>query len=198
MRALLIGLALIAGLPSASSAQSRVRPAKGVFLVAKRSIDRGPFFHSVVLLLSHGEGGTLGLIVNRATEVPLSEALPDLGDEGGSHELYFGGPVGLEGLLFLFRSDDAPESAEGVMENVYFSGDRDILDEIMEVEKGPDELRLFLGHAGWAPRQLDNELLRGDWDVVRADAFTVFGKDPNTMWEELSKDGRVTARVSRE
>ena len=39
----------------------------------------------------------------------------------------------------------------------------------------------------WAPGQLDNELLRGDWDVVRADAFTVFRKKPETMWDELAK-----------
>jgi len=187
-------LALTLGAPSASQ---KVPPTKGVFLVAKPSISRGPFHKSVVLLLSHGEGGTLGVIVNRATGIPLSEALPEL-DAGAAaaHALHFGGPVALEGLIFLFRSDEPPEGVDGVMGNVYFSSNPEVLDALIEEERGPEELRLYLGHSGWAPRQLDNELLRGDWDVVRADAFTVFRKKPETMWDELAKSQRVIARSS--
>ena len=71
----------------------------------------------------------------------------------------------------------------------------------MDADKKPakkkDELHLFIGHSGWAPGQLDTELVRGSWDLVRADAFTVFGKDPETMWHELSKDSRVIAHSLR-
>ena len=52
------------------------------------------------------------------------------------------------------------------MENVYFSSNADVLDALVEEQRGSEELRLYLGHSGWAPGQLDNELLRGDWDVV--------------------------------
>ena len=187
-------LALILGAPSESQ---KVPPTKGVFLVAKPSISSGPFHKSVVLLLSHGEGGTLGVIVNRATGIKLSETLPDLDKSGAAtHALHFGGPVALEGLIFLFRSDEPPEGVDGVMGNVYFSSNPEVLDGLIEEERGPEELRLYLGHSGWAPRQLDNELRRGDWEVVRADAFTVFRKKPETMWDELAKSQRVIARSS--
>ena len=182
-----------------AQASEKVPPTKGVFLVAKPSINSGPFYKSVVLLLSHGDEGTLGLIVNRATGIPASEALPDLDAGTGAHALRFGGPVGLEGLIFLFRSDDPPEGVDDVMGNVYFSGDPEVLEKLIEQkreESGPEELQLYLGHSGWAPGQLDNELLRGDWDVVRADAFTVFRKKPETMWDELAKSQRVIARSS--
>ena len=186
-------LALVLGAPSASQ---KVPLAKGIFLVAKPSIASGPFYKSVVLLLSHGDEGTLGLIVNRATGIPLSEALPDLDASSATHALHFGGPVALEGLIFLFRSDEPPEGVDGVMGNVYFSGDPEVLEALVEQQRGPEELRLYLGHSGWAPGQLNNELRRGDWEVVRAGALTVFRKKTETMWDELAKSQRVIARSS--
>lgn len=192
MRRLVLTLAVVlAG--NAGIGQETIAPARGVFLVAKNTIEGGPFHQSVVLLLAHGEQGTVGLIVNRTTEIPLAEALPELG-EGSSHELYFGGPVELSGLMYLFRSDEAPDDADHVMDDVYYSGERELLEELMNADKKRNELHLFIGHSGWAPGQLDGELVRGSWDVVRADASTVFGKDPETMWHELSRDSRVIAR----
>jgi putative transcriptional regulator len=172
-----------------------VEPGPGVFLVAKPSIDGGPFWHSVVLVLEHGDGGTLGLIINRATEVPLAEAVPDLKDDNAkTHSLYFGGPVALDGLLFLFRSEDPPDEVAPVMGNVYFSGDRKILEKLVSGGEKQDRLKLYLGHAGWAPGQLQNEIARGDWILARADAFTVFQKEPDAIWQELSRgNGKVVA-----
>ena len=63
----------------------------------------------------------------------------------------------------MFRSDEPPKGVDGVMGNVYFSSNPEVLDALIEEERGPEELRLYLGHSGWAPGQLDNELLRGDW-----------------------------------
>lgn len=175
--------------------QKPVAPAAGTFLVAKSEIESGPFHQSVVLLMVHNDQGTLGLIVNRASDVPLAEALPEIGSDT-SHTLYFGGPVALTGLIYLIKSNEPPDNADHVVDDVYYSGDRDLLKELIEAETPSDELHLFLGHAGWAPGQLDAELVRGSWDVVPADGFTIFGKDPATIWHELSKDSRVIARFS--
>lgn len=184
---------LVAFLCVSASAEGPLAPEKGVFLVAKNDIESGPFHHAVVLLLAHGEEGTVGLIVNRETEIPLAKALPEL-EKPASHELYFGGPVDLSGLMYLFRASGPSEDADHVMGDVYYSGERKLLQELLDAETTREDLHLFIGHAGWAPGQLDGELVRGSWDVVRADAFTVFGKDPATMWHELSKDSRVIAR----
>lgn len=166
-------------------------PAPGVLLVARESIEGGPFWHSVVLLVAHGADGTLGIIVNRGSEVTLSEVLPDLGDEDGPR-IYFGGPVALDGLVFLFRAEEAPEEATHVLDDVYFEGRLETLKGLLE--KG-SAVKLFLGHAGWGPGQLAAELRRGSWDLVQADAFTLFGKDPETLWPELSGESRTLAGV---
>jgi putative transcriptional regulator len=184
-------------LAAGASAQEPLEPAKGVFLVARPMIEAGPFFQSVVLLLSHGEEGTLGVILNRATRVSLSEALPDLDLDAPSHTLYFGGPVALEGLLVLFRSVVPPENAQAVMEDVHFSGDPNVLEKLVKEDLQSDELRIFIGHSGWAPGQLDAELLRGVWDVMRADAFTVFQTEPELLWRYLTMSDRTYARAPR-
>jgi putative transcriptional regulator len=61
--------------------------------------------------------------------------------------------------------------------------------------KPPEALRLFAGYAGWAPGQLDGELARGDWWTVKADVDTIFRKNTDTLWDELSRRAQsVTAR----
>ena len=54
-------------------AQSPVE--KGVLLVASPTMDDPNFRQTVILVLEHGSEGTLGLVLNRSTNVLLSEAL---------------------------------------------------------------------------------------------------------------------------
>jgi putative transcriptional regulator len=171
-----------------------IAPAQGVFLIAKPSISTGPFHHSVVLLVSHGEQGTLGLIVNRTTDILLHEAAPDLKvAENDKRTLFFGGPVVLNALMFLFRNTKPPEETPNVkedvtthvVEDVYFSTNRHALETLLKDKKGNDELRLYMGHAGWAPGQLQSEIERDDWELLRADADIVFQENLDEMWPEL-------------
>lgn len=169
----------------------KIVPAKGVFLVAEPDLGDPWFRESVVLLLAHGETGTLGLVVNRLTTVTLSEALPELevGEEGEERDLYFGGPVALEHMLFLVRTEEPWDGASQVVEDVYFSGDRDALVTLLKQKKDDEELRLYMGHAGWAPGQLAREIELGSWQLVRATADRVFEKDVDTLWRSLVERG---------
>jgi putative transcriptional regulator len=144
------------------------------------------FRRSVVLLLEHGENGTLGLIVNKVTEISLPQVLPDLKDSSReSNWLFFGGPVGLDGILFLTRNAEPPERAEHVMEDVYYSGDRNLLEEFLGQNKGAGELRVFLGNSGWSPGQLAAEIKEGAWELVRGDSHTLFEEDLDDIWPGL-------------
>jgi len=81
-------------------------PERGMFLVARRALDGPHFGQSVVYLVEHGEDGTLGLIVNRSSDISLSEAVPGIEDkQATAHALYYGGPVGLPMILLLMRSE---------------------------------------------------------------------------------------------
>lgn len=168
------------------ASQQAVVPEKGIFLVATPGMQDPRFRRSVVLLLEHGEEGTLGLIVNKATEISLSQVLPDLDDSGEeSGLLFFGGPVGLDGILFLTRNEQPPERAEPVMEDVYYSGDRMLLEELLGQNKGSGELRVFLGNSGWSPGQLAAEIREGAWKLVPGDSQMLFEADLDDIWPDL-------------
>jgi len=49
---------------------------------------------------------------------------------------------------------------------------------------GPRRALFVMGHAGWAPGQLDAELGTGAWGVAPADERLVFDEDPNQKWIE--------------
>jgi len=169
-----------------SPSKQALVPEKGIFLVATAGMQDPRFRRSVVLLLEHGENGTLGLIVNKVTEISLPQVLPDLKDSGQeSNLLFFGGPVGLDGVLFLTRNAEPPERAEHVMEDVYYSGDRNLLKEFLKQNKGAGELRVFLGNSGWSPGQLAAEIAEGAWRLVRGDSDTLCEKDLDDIWPDL-------------
>ncbi len=162
------------------------KPGPGMFLVAKRALDDSHFGQSVVYLVEHDEDGTLGLIVNRSSDVSLSEAVPDIEDEQATaHALYYGGPVGLPMILMLIRNESAREGMAHVADDVYISSDRRILDEVLELKKPDSELRFYIGYSGWAAGQLDFELVRGDWHVVTAHTDAIFSGETELLWNRL-------------
>lgn len=80
--------------------------AAGKFLVAKRHLLDPNFTETVVLLVEHGPGGAMGLVVNRPSDVRLEVVLRDVeGVAGRPDAVYLGGPVGREMMLLLMRAE---------------------------------------------------------------------------------------------
>jgi len=105
---------------------------KGVLLVASPTLNDPNFRQTVVLVVEHGPEGTLGLILNRSTNVLLSEALPDVTAlKGTSYRLFAGGPVEATRLLLLFRVEEPPAEARSVFDGVYVGGTPALLERIM-------------------------------------------------------------------
>jgi putative transcriptional regulator len=160
--------------------------APGRFLVASRELIDLNFSQSVVLLIEYGPKGAMGLIINRPTEVRLSEALPDMEDLAHlKQNLFFGGPVAQNQILMLLRSDREIEGTHLVFEDVYASTSRAVLEEMVNHAGADDSFRVYAGYAGWAPGQLDQEFSRGDWHVLRADRESIFEKEAAQIWPEL-------------
>lgn len=158
---------------------------KGVLLVASPALDDPNFRQSVVLVLEHGSEGTLGLVLNRPTNVLLSEVLPDLTVlKGTTYRLFAGGPVETTRMLLLFRLKEPPADARSVFDGVYVGGTPAVLERIITQAKPTDTFRAFAGVAGWAPGQLKFEMLQGAWAVLRPDSIGIFDKDPATLWED--------------
>jgi len=181
--ALLTVLHAVPALASMEFAPSSV--GKGVLLVASPSLEDPNFRESVVLIVEHGPEGTVGLILNRSTKVPLSHALPDLTVlKGTSYRLFAGGPVEPSRLLLLFRLKEPPADARSVFDGVYVGGTPKVLERIITQAKPTETFRAFAGFAAWAPGQLNYEMLQGAWATLPPDSISIFDQDPATLWQD--------------
>jgi putative transcriptional regulator len=56
--------------------------------------------------------------------------------------------------------------------------------------KPMEGLRIFIGHAGWAPGQLESEIDRGAWGLERANPDAIFKGQSEHLWptQRVPKD----------
>ena len=159
---------------------------KGVLLVAHPSLTDPNFQQTVVLVCEHGAEGTLGIIINRPTAIPLSEALSNVSVlKGTSYVLFAGGPVQPDGIIMLFRVADAPDQLRKILERVYLGLNREILERVITDPQPTETFRAYAGYAGWAPGQVEFEMAMGSWAVIPADPSSIFDKAPETLWAEM-------------
>jgi len=176
---------LLLSAPAAFS--EKPEEADGIFLVAKKKIE-DPNFRETVVLVRPIAGGAIGVIINRPTDIPLSKLFPDHPILKENNNLVnFGGPVFPRSLVFMFRSNDQPRSALHMMGDVYLGLGIDLLERMLSNPQPQRELKIYAGHSGWGDGQLQNEIERGDWYVIPADASVVFDMEPQKIWPELVK-----------
>ena len=156
-----------------------VESLKGQLLIAGPSLIDPNFRRTVVLVGEHTEEGALGLVLNRASEATIDEAVPELTVLVDSLAfVHFGGPVQPSAIVVLADFVDPDRAGALVLESVGF----------LPAEVDPDELgelrraRVFAGYAGWGPGQLDAELEEGSWIVEPALPDDVFTDEPEELW----------------
>ena len=160
-----------------------------ILLVAQGDLRDPNFGDSVVLVMNNLGPAPVGLVVNRPTEIPVARLFPDLKQLTQLHDkVYFGGPVDLESVWFLFRAEKAPEHAIQAFAGIYVSSSRDLLERLLGRAKPMDGLRIFIGHSGWAPGQLEAEIARGAWTLERADSDSIFKRKSEHPWPTPRED----------
>jgi putative transcriptional regulator len=171
--------------------------ANGSLLIASPELGDPNFSHSVVLLLRHDDNGAIGVVINRVTSLAPAKIFPELADTLGNYpgKLYRGGPLAPSRLLFLVRGlAAATVNGPEIVDKVFLAADPDSLPQILKLSSGPDEFRMFAGHAEWTAGQLESEVKHGAWRVVPATADLVFSDKPTKLWEQLATRGdQVTA-----
>jgi putative transcriptional regulator len=161
-------------------------PAAGRFLVARRTLDDPHFRQTVIYLLRHGPAGTVGLIINRPSGLNLSDALSGIdGKDLASHPLFFGGPVEFNTVSMLIRDETESRLVEHIADDIYLSGDRSVLERLLAEKKPDDALHFYLGHTGWLPDQVAQEIRQEDWYVIDIDSAVIFSANPETIWKRL-------------
>ena len=183
-------IALAAGLlfVPLSLAQS-ARPedlAQGSILVMQRDVPDPIFSHSVVVLAHYDNTGAVGLMIHYRSNVTIRRALAGIeGAEKRTDTLFVGGPVELEGVMALLRSDAPPADASRVAGKLYLVTSKQGIATALSEGRKASDLRIFLGYAGWGPGQLAREVRQGGWYIFDYDESLVFDEHPETLWKRL-------------
>jgi putative transcriptional regulator len=175
-----LSLLLVVSSPTSADDSARLT---AILLVGKADLPDDDFANSVVLVMNNLGPAPIGIVVNRPTRVTIPQLFPDdnrlarLNDK-----VYFGGPVELGAIWFLMRAATPPEHAMLAFDGVYISANRELLVKLLARPEPMEGLRIFVGHAGWAPGQLESEINRGAWTLQRANPDAIFHGKSEHLW----------------
>ena len=162
------------------------RQVLGFFLVASEEMKDPRFKEAVILVTPHHRGEVVGVVVNKPSETAVSTLFPqsELKDEH-SRQVYFGGPLSMQSLLFLISSKKQPQASLRIFDNVFLSADSKVLQQVLRHPRPFAGLRVFSGYAGWKPGQLEAEVEKGYWLLREADTEILFNTEPDLIWRKL-------------
>jgi len=156
---------------------------EGQLLVASRYLLDSNFIKTVVLLVQHNDQGALGVVVNRPTCKTVKELWKEVGEARceSTQPVFLGGPVA--GPIMAIHADRSLAEHE-VVPGVFFAAKKPHLDQL--VLHPEDRQKIFVGHAGWGPGQLESELQQGAWLTMPATVEHIFCHD-SELWQQLSQ-----------
>lgn len=156
------------------------------FLIAMPMLADPNFEKTVTLICQHSDKGALGVVINRTTNLKVSEVLEQLSLPGNRLNnpnmlVHFGGPVQTERGLILHDEAGDWDSTLPVSDSLCLTTSKDILEAISE-NKGPENCLLALGYAGWGDGQLERELSENTWLSGPADNDIIFHTPIEERW----------------
>lgn len=157
---------------------------KGKLLVASPAIVDPSFHRSVVLLADHDAEGAMGVVLNHMAGTTLGEAVPELAWlDRDDAEVHVGGPVAQNAVVVLAELERPSISALLIEADLGFVSAVAVEQE--ELEGAVRRARIFAGHAGWGPGQLEDELEEESWIVLEADREDVFCERADELWGDV-------------
>ncbi|MGA2469960.1 MAG: YqgE/AlgH family protein [Solirubrobacteraceae bacterium] len=169
---------------------------QGKLLIAAPSLSDPNFARTVVLIAAHGEEGALGLVLNRPLHTPLAALAPGLGQlvEPGA-VLHAGGPVAPDSAIVLADFADPSLAALLIFGDIGLPAAHC---ELADLQTGVRRARVFAGHSGWAPGQLDAELEQEAWFIGQLAPDELWAADSTLLWSTtLSRKGGAFALLAR-
>jgi putative transcriptional regulator len=162
------------------------------FIIAMPNLLDENFDRTVTYICEHDENGTFGIIINRETDISLEEVFsqmeiktnPSKNDARNSpyHAVYFGGPVQQNRGFILHSPPGNWGSTLKVNEHISLTTSRDILEAIAN-NQGPEQSLISLGYAGWAPGQLEQEMIDNTWLNCPAESQIIFHTPSDQRWQ---------------
>ncbi|WP_047539349.1 YqgE/AlgH family protein [Methylotenera versatilis] len=139
----------------------------GQFLIAMPAMLDPRFSKTITYICTHNQDGAMGVIVNRATDITLTDLFEQIKLDSSSTALlektvHYGGPVQTDRGFILHTPQIEYNSTILVGNTIALTTSKDILEAAAE-NNGPEKMLVALGYAGWTPGQLEEEMLNNSW-----------------------------------
>lgn len=160
-----------------------IRNLTNTFLIAVPSLRDPNFARTVVLICDHSKDGAFGLVINRlllSSFSPISSSF-DVKESLVNIPVYYGGPVKPEQGYVLYASHHNYYPSIKIHDTLILTTAKEILLDIA-AGKGPEKFLFILGFAGWAPGQLERELMEDSWLIAPSDNRIIFDTPLNERW----------------
>ncbi len=159
----------------------------GNFLIAVPQLDDPNFKRAVIVLCEHTKEGAFGLIINKILMNSFKPLLSAFDIEKSSVDIpiYYGGPVRPEQGYVIYSPFDRKYGTIRITESIAITDSKDILHDISK-GKGPAQYLFALGFSGWAPDQLEEELMADSWLLAPLNHDVVFATAPEDRWKEAA------------
>ena len=158
---------------------------RSVTLVATDSLDGTAFEETVIVAAPLPNGGHVGFIINRPTNVKLATLFPDdASSRRVDAPVSYGGPM-LPRAVFALTQKAPEGDSESVtlMPGLVAVIDAAGVDHILET--APNDARYFIGLVVWGPEELTEQIEGGAWDVKPTDPKLVLRARSGRLWQEL-------------
>ncbi len=163
---------------------SRITKAKaGALLICEPFNPEPVFKRSVILVSQHNDKGTIGFIINKPTELKVTEAMDDFPDSDAI--IYWGGNLRTDSIYYV-HSIAKLSGAKKISEGIYWGGDYNQLKVMIESEEvDVDDIKFIAGFCGWNPGELDKEIKEENWWLSIADPYSIFIEEPTVVWGNI-------------
>ncbi|MBL4763315.1 MAG: YqgE/AlgH family protein [Gammaproteobacteria bacterium] len=156
-------------------------------LIAMPQLADGNFYRSVTYICEHNDSGAMGVIINKPTNLHVSDILNDMSipcedSPMAGNPVLLGGPVQTEQGFVLHSPLGSWDSTLKVTDNIGITTSKDVLSSIAD-NQGPSTALVFLGYAGWGEGQLEKEIMANSWLTIETNREILFETAYDKRWE---------------
>ena len=164
----------------------------GQFLIAMPAMTDPYFSKTVTYICTHNADGAMGITLNRTADISIRDVLNQMKLETESVPLlrksvHYGGPVQIDRGFILHEPHMEYDSTILVNNTIALTTSKDILAASAE-DKGPKNMLIALGYAGWTAGQLEQEVMQNAWLSLQANNIQhthrlIFDADNHTKFD---------------
>lgn len=159
----------------------------GDILVAEPFLNDSYFERSVILMVDNDDNdGSFGVMLNKRLRLSIHDIVK--GFPEFYSDVYLGGPVNTDQVFFMHTIGESVPRSIDMGNGLFWGGNIYALKPMIQNDMiEAEDVKFFLGHSGWEPQQLREELRLNSWVVAKnIQCSDIMNTEPNQMWSKFA------------